>query len=126
MPRFQSQSQNPIPVVPFKNCYAKTAEDGTPGITVLEHRQNVAEVASALFDILPQTVRSLLPANVPIAAIVGAHHGGRRDLLPTRVGMIRRDRDIFTLVLAWSFAIFVSVARWRKPCTKKFELGLNT
>ncbi len=45
-----------------EQCWAKTTEDGQPGITVRDHCLNVGCVAEALLQLLPRTVRDLLPA----------------------------------------------------------------
>ena len=52
-----------------EQCWAKTTEDGQPGISVRDHCLNVGCVAEALLELLPRTVRDLLPAgSVTLAA----------------------------------------------------------
>ena len=52
-----------------EECWAKTTEDGQPGISVRDHCRNVGCVAEALLELLPRTVRDLVPAgSVTLAA----------------------------------------------------------
>jgi len=52
-----------------EQCWAKTTEDGQPGISVRDHCLNVGCVAEALLELLPRTVRDLLPAgSITLAA----------------------------------------------------------
>jgi len=50
--------------IPHENCWAKTTEDGAPGISVRDHCLNVGCVAAALIDALPAHLKQLLPPGV--------------------------------------------------------------
>lgn len=64
-------SQANTPVIPFRQCWAKTAADGKPGISVLDHCRIVGHVAQALIAHLPYTVVRRLGDN---PALVAALH----------------------------------------------------
>lgn len=55
------KSKNPIPVVPFEKCAAKTTPDNRAGTTVPEHCVYVGRVGEALFSLLPGCVKNKLP-----------------------------------------------------------------
>jgi CRISPR-associated endonuclease/helicase Cas3 len=53
-----------------EECWAKTTEDGQPGINVRDHCLNVGCVAEALLELLPLALRSMLPpGSVTLAAL---------------------------------------------------------
>jgi CRISPR-associated endonuclease/helicase Cas3 len=54
-----------------EDCWAKTTEDGKPGISVRDHCLNVGCVAEALLTLLPSHLRDLLP---PGTATLAALH----------------------------------------------------
>lgn len=54
-----------------EECWAKTAEDGKPGISVLDHCLNVGCVAEALLAVLPPHLHELIPSG---AATLAALH----------------------------------------------------
>lgn len=54
-----------------ENCWAKTTPDGKPGIRVRDHCLNVGCVAEALLELLPASLRMLLPQS---AATLAALH----------------------------------------------------
>lgn len=56
-------SHEEIPALPWQECFAKTTEDGRPGLSVLEHCRNVGEVARALLSEIPPPVVPLLGGN---------------------------------------------------------------
>jgi CRISPR-associated endonuclease/helicase Cas3 len=58
-------------VISYKECWAKTTEDGKPGISVRDHCLNVGCVAEALLALLPPQLRRLIP---PGAATLAALH----------------------------------------------------
>lgn len=66
----QIPSEKPIQAMSFRACVAKTDAAGKPGTGVLEHSQNVAEVARQLSDCLPPRVRDLLACHVLSTAAV--------------------------------------------------------
>jgi CRISPR-associated endonuclease/helicase Cas3 len=66
VPSYASRSQ-----VQFEDCWAKTTEDGKPGIRVREHCLNVGCVAEALLKLLPTPLKHLLPDS---AATLAALH----------------------------------------------------
>jgi CRISPR-associated endonuclease/helicase Cas3 len=49
-----------IPALSWRECFAKSTEEGAPGLSVHEHSRNVAEVARALVSVLPAQVVALL------------------------------------------------------------------
>ncbi len=55
----------------YEDFWAKTTEDGKPGISVRDHCLNVGCVAEALLDLLPTRLKTLLP---PGAATLAALH----------------------------------------------------
>ena len=55
----------------YEECWAKTTQNGTPGISVLDHCLNVGCVAEALLALLPPQLQKLVP---PGAATVAALH----------------------------------------------------
>ena len=54
-----------------RECWAKTTDDGRPGISVRDHCLNVGSVAEALIALLPKPLQDLLP---PGAATLAALH----------------------------------------------------
>jgi CRISPR-associated endonuclease/helicase Cas3 len=58
-------------VIGYKECWAKTTEEGKPGITVCDHCRNVGCVAEVLLTLLPPQLRKLIP---PGAATLAALH----------------------------------------------------
>ncbi len=44
-----------------ENCWAKTTDDGKPGISVRDHCLNVGCVAEAIIEFLPPSIKGLLP-----------------------------------------------------------------
>jgi CRISPR-associated endonuclease Cas3-HD len=58
-------------VISYKECWAKTTEEGKPGISVRDHCLNVGCVAEALLALLPPQLRRLIP---PGAATLAALH----------------------------------------------------
>jgi CRISPR-associated endonuclease/helicase Cas3 len=58
-----------------EQCWAKTTEDGHPGISVRDHCLNVGCVAEAIRDLCSQTVRELLPAGS--ATLASVHDVGK-------------------------------------------------
>ncbi len=64
-------SQTSTPVIPFRQCWAKTAADGKPGMSVLDHCRIVGHVAQALTARIPNTVLRRLGDN---PALVAALH----------------------------------------------------
>jgi CRISPR-associated endonuclease/helicase Cas3 len=64
----------PLPadnVPPYQKCWAKTTDNGRPGISVRDHCLNVGCVAEALLALLPPQLHSLIP---PGAATLAALH----------------------------------------------------
>ena len=61
----------PDDVLRHEECWAKTTEDGTPGIRVRDHCLNVGCVAEALLALLPPKLHKLFP---PGAATLAAVH----------------------------------------------------
>ena len=59
------------PVPRHEECWAKTTEDGKPGISVLDHCLNVGCVAEALVALLPPQLHKLIPSG---AATLAALH----------------------------------------------------
>jgi len=57
--------------IEYERCWAKTTEDGKPGISVRDHCLNVGCVAEALLALLPAQLRELIPAG---AATLAALH----------------------------------------------------
>jgi len=55
----------------YEKCWAKTTENGSPGISVRDHCLNVGCVAEALLALLPPQLHSLIP---PGAATLAALH----------------------------------------------------
>jgi CRISPR-associated endonuclease/helicase Cas3 len=58
-------------VISYEECWAKTTEEGKPGISVRDHCLNVGCVAEALLALLPPQLRRLIP---PGAATLAALH----------------------------------------------------
>lgn len=58
-------------VLPYEQCWAKTTENGNPGVSVLDHCLNVGCVAEALLALLPSQLHELIP---PGAATLAALH----------------------------------------------------
>jgi len=58
-----------------EDCWAKTTEDGKPGINVRDHCLNVGCVAEALLELLPAHLRELLPPGV--ATLAALHDIGK-------------------------------------------------
>lgn len=58
-------------VLPYEQCWAKTTEEGKPGISVLDHCLNVGCVAEALLVLLPPQLHKSIP---PGAATLAALH----------------------------------------------------
>ncbi len=56
------------PCVPFDQCYAKTEQDGSPGISVLDHCRIVGRVAEALLQYLPRQIVQRLGDNPVLTA----------------------------------------------------------
>lgn len=54
-----------------ENCWAKTTEDGKPGISVRDHCLNVGSVAAALIALLPANLQRQIP---PGATVLAALH----------------------------------------------------
>ncbi len=64
------KSKNKIlPALPHASCHAKTAQDNTPGIKVIDHLINVTEVCKALGKQLPEHLKSLGKAAVSAASL---------------------------------------------------------
>ena len=64
-----------MPGIDYNDCWAKTTEDGRPGISVWEHCLNVGCVAEALIESLPKTVKALLPQEA--VALAALHDVGK-------------------------------------------------
>lgn len=62
-------------VLQHEDCWAKTTEDGKPGISVCDHCLNVGCVAEALLELLPPLLRTLLPAGA--ATLAALHDVGK-------------------------------------------------
>jgi len=60
-----------LPMPRHEDCWAKTTDDGKPGISVRDHCLNVGCVAEALLRLLPAKLRGLLPES---AATLAALH----------------------------------------------------
>ncbi len=78
MPLFRKNGRNSertIPQIPFLQCYAKTREGGSPGISVIEHSVRVAETAKALLGVLPEAIRDVFPEDV--IAMAALHDIGK-------------------------------------------------
>src|ERR1035437_10457288 len=58
-------------ILPYEQCWAKTTEDGKPGISVRDHCLNVGCVAEALLALRSPKVNGLIP---PGAATLAALH----------------------------------------------------
>jgi CRISPR-associated endonuclease/helicase Cas3 len=56
-------------------CWAKSLENGRPGISALEHCRNVGLVAQVLIKLLPEAVQRLLPDGV--ATVAALHDAGK-------------------------------------------------
>ena len=61
LPRSSIPRSEPIPVIPFAECAAKTTQDNRAGTSVADHCVNVGQVGEALFRLLPESVRKNLP-----------------------------------------------------------------
>ncbi|MFW6367403.1 MAG: CRISPR-associated endonuclease Cas3'', partial [bacterium] len=67
--RFKSQNPQPqAPVLPFRECWAKTTASGQPGTSVLEHCRIAGYTAKALCRQLPPSVLKRLGTNPALAA----------------------------------------------------------
>jgi CRISPR-associated endonuclease/helicase Cas3 len=66
--KLRRQGEGDIPALPWQDCFAKSTEQGGPGLSVLEHSRNVGEVARALLGVLPTRVLRLLGSNPAGAA----------------------------------------------------------
>jgi CRISPR-associated endonuclease/helicase Cas3 len=56
--------------LPYEQCWAKTTEDGKPGISVRDHCLNVGCVAEALLALLPLQLQKLIrPGAATLAAL---------------------------------------------------------
>ena len=90
-------SEAPIPAVSYKDCLAKSYNNGivaVPGHTVLTHCQIVGEVARELIQRYPGTLRNaLFPDGSPLAA--AAHDIGK--VSPTFFNKIMRACSLETL-----------------------------
>ncbi len=62
-------------VISYKECWAKTTEEGKPGISVLDHCLNVGCVAEALLALLPPQLRRLIPRGA--ATLAALHDVGK-------------------------------------------------
>jgi len=71
MPLIKPHKILDIPVIPWKECIAKSLTDGSPGLSVIEHSRNVAEVARSLMAILPRSVQILMG---DVAVVLAALH----------------------------------------------------
>lgn len=63
MAKLGRQVEGSIPALSWRECVAKSADEGVPGLSVHEHSRNVAEVAKALVRELPAQVVTLLGSN---------------------------------------------------------------
>lgn len=61
LPRSTGSCNNPIPVIPYRDCAAKNTPDGGVGTSVVDHCVNTGRVSEALFSLLPEVVRKCLP-----------------------------------------------------------------
>jgi hypothetical protein len=61
LPRSTGSCNNPIPVIPYRDCAAKNTPDGGVGTSVVDHCVNAGRVSEALFSLLPEVVRKCLP-----------------------------------------------------------------
>lgn len=83
--------------------WAKTTADGKPGISVRDHCLNVGCVAEALIELLPQSIRELLP---PGAVTLAALH----DVGKISAGFLRKcpawlaQEHFTTAALSWTTA----------------------
>ncbi len=75
MARFSTVKKQNVPCMRWQDCIAKTDENGKPGTTVLDHCTNVAAVAEALFELIPEALKDLFGEN-PIA-VTGVHDVGK-------------------------------------------------
>jgi len=67
--RFSGQlPRSQYPTVPYEQCYAKTAPDGTPGTSVYDHCVTVGHVARALAGHLSASLREALQVDVGLTA----------------------------------------------------------
>jgi CRISPR-associated endonuclease/helicase Cas3 len=62
-------------VVGYEECWAKTTEEGKPGISVCDHCLNVGCVAEVLLSLLPPQLRKLIPAGA--ATLAALHDVGK-------------------------------------------------
>ncbi len=62
-------------VISYKECWAKTTEEGKPGISVRDHCLNVGCVAEALLALLPPQLRRLIPSGA--ATLAALHDVGK-------------------------------------------------
>jgi len=57
-------------IVQYEDCWAKTREDGSPGINVCDHCLNVGCVAEAILSLLPHPLQDFLaPSGATLAAL---------------------------------------------------------
>jgi CRISPR-associated endonuclease/helicase Cas3 len=77
LPRKQNEAPSSR-AIRHEDCWAKTTEDGRPGISVRDHCLNVGCVADALLERLPATLRNALPAGA--AALAALHDIGKVSL----------------------------------------------
>jgi CRISPR-associated endonuclease/helicase Cas3 len=68
-------SSTPDNVLPYDDCWAKTTDDGRPGITVRDHCLNVGCVAEALLALLPSQLHKVIPPGV--ATLAALHDIGK-------------------------------------------------
>ena len=65
------------PVIPYNKCIAKTAPDGSPGSTVVNHGVCAAEVGRILYRRLPKIIKDQLPPLKVILLVISLHDVGK-------------------------------------------------
>jgi hypothetical protein len=71
----KGRREEPLPAVPWQECWGKTSADGSPGVGVYEHCLVVGRVAEALLPYLPPGLRDRLPTGLP--ALAALHDVGK-------------------------------------------------
>ena len=75
MPLPSHKQTVPQGCIPFRECRAKTCPDGSPGTYVFDHCRYAGYVAEGLLELLPPSVRDLLPPETPF--LVSLHDVGK-------------------------------------------------
>ena len=75
-PAKRDRESSPIDdTITYENCWAKTTEGGSPGISVRDHCLNVGCVAEALLAVLPPQLQQLIAPGAPTLAAL--HDAGK-------------------------------------------------